>query len=154
MYRSLSGLPRDIVLLACRILLAYIIVMHCWKKLDAGLFETAGTFSRFGIPLAIVAASFTIVVELVVTLSLLLGLRIVVPASLMTFVMCGAIVFVHGKNGLFMAQNGWALVGVIICGLLAMMASGPGRFSLDRVLDRAIERRTEQTSVMRRPVAV
>jgi putative oxidoreductase len=153
-YRSLNGLPRDIVLLAGRVLLAYILVMHCWKKIDAGLFETAGTFSKFGIPLAIAAASFTIVVELVTSISLVLGLRMVVPASLMTFVMCGAIFFVHGKNGLFMANNGWALVGVIICGLLALMAAGPGRFSLDAVLARAKERRLEQTMVLRQPVAV
>ena len=154
MYRSLTGTPRDVVLLAGRILLAYILIMHCWKKVDAGLFETAGTFSKFGIPLAIAAASFTIVVEMVTTISLALGLRMVVPASLMTFVMAGAIFFVHGKNGLFMAQNGWALVGVIICGLLALMASGPGRLSLDHVLARARERRIEQTMVLRRPVAV
>ncbi len=154
MYRSLTGLPKDVVLLAGRILLAYIVVLHCWKKVDAGLFETATMFSKFGIPLAIAAASFTIVVELVTTVSLALGLRMVVPASLMTFVMCGAIFFVHGKNGLFMAQNGWALVGVIICGLLALMASGPGRFSLDHVLVRAHERRTEQATMMRRAVAV
>lgn len=154
MYRSLTGLPKDAVLLAGRILLAYIVVMHAWKKIDAGLFETAGSFATFGIPLAIVAASLTIVVELVTTISLVLGLRMVVPASMMTFVMVGAIFFVHGKNGLFMAQNGWALVGVIICGLLAMMAAGPGTLSLDHVLARAQARRMEQVMVMRRPVAV
>jgi putative oxidoreductase len=153
-YRSLNGLPRDVVLLAGRVLLAFIIVMHTWKKMDAGLFETAGTFSKFGIPLAIAAASFTIVVELVTTLSLVLGLKMVVPMSLMTFVMAGAIYFVHGKNGLFMANNGWALVGTIICGLLALMASGPGKLSVDHVLSLARERRMQQTVVMRQPVAV
>lgn len=154
MYRSLNGLPRDVVLLAGRILLAYILVMHCWKKIDAGLFETAGTFSKFGIPLAIAAASFTIVVELVATISLALGLRMVVPATLMTFVMVGAIFFVHGRNGLFMVNNGWALVGVIICGLLALMAAGPGKLSMDHVLVRARERRVEQMTELRRPVMV
>lgn len=154
MYSSLTGRQRDVVLLVGRVLLAYIIVMHTWKKLDAGLFETAGTFSKFGIPLAIAAASFTIVVELVCTASLILGLRMVVPMSLTTFVMAGAIYFVHGRNGLFMQNSGWALVGTIICGLLALMASGPGRLSLDHVLARAKERRMDQTMVIRQPVTV
>ncbi|MFP5072782.1 DoxX family protein [Pseudonocardia nantongensis] len=154
MYRSLTGTPKDVVLLVGRVLLAYILLMHCLKKVDSGLFETATVFSRFGIPLAIAAASFTIVVELVVSVSLVLGLRMVVPAGLMTFVMVGAIFFVHGKNGLFMAGNGWALVGVIICGLLALVAAGPGRFSVDEVLDRAARKRMEQTAAIQRPVTV
>ena len=65
MYRSLTGTPRDVALLVARLLLAYIMVMHSWKKIDAGLFDTAAVFAKFGIPLAIGAASFTIVVELV-----------------------------------------------------------------------------------------
>ncbi|ANY05173.1 DoxX family protein [Pseudonocardia sp. HH130630-07] len=155
MYRSLTGTPRDVVLLAGRILLAYILIMHAWKKIDAGLFDTAAVFAGFGIPLAIAAASFTIVVEVVASTSLLLGLRMVVPAGLMTFVMAGAIFFVHGQNGLFMADNGWALVGVIICGLLAFMAAGPGRFSVDAVLARGAERRMEQTqSIPRQTISV
>ena len=141
MYRSLAGTPRDVVLLAGRVLLAYIMLMHSWKKIDAGLFDTATVFSKFGIPLAIAAASFTIVVELVFSVSVALGFRMVVPAGLMTFVMAGAIWFVHGRNGLFMADNGWALVGTIICATLALMASGPGRFSLDTVFARQAERR-------------
>lgn len=150
MYRSLTGTPRDVVLLAGRVLLAYILIMHAWKKISAGLFDTAAVFSEFGIPVAIAAASFTIVVEIVVSLSLLLGVRMVVPAGLMIFVMAGAIWFVHGKNGLFMADNGWALVGTIICALAAFMISGPGRFSLDAVFARHAERRLEQTRAIPR----
>lgn len=150
MYRSLTGTPRDVVLLVGRVLLAYILVMHAWQKVDAGLFDTATVFSKFGIPLAIAAASFTIVVELVLSASLLLGLRMVVPSALMVFVMSGAIYFVHGQNGLFTADNGWALVGVIICGLLAFMVAGPGRFSADELLARHAERRIEQTQAIPR----
>lgn len=151
-YRSLTGTPRDVALLVARVLLAFILVAHAWKKIDAGLFDTAAVFAGFGIPLAIAAASFTIVVELVASMSLLLGLRMVVPAGLMTFVMAGAIFFVHGQNGLFMADNGWALVGVIICGLLFVSASGAGRFSVDAVLARQAERRMQQTQAIPRQV--
>ncbi|MEQ3550249.1 DoxX family protein [Pseudonocardia nematodicida] len=150
MYRSLTGTPRDVVLLVGRVVLAYILVMHAWQKVDAGLFDTAAVFSKFGIPLAIAAASFTIVVELVAAASLLLGLKMVVPSALMVFVMGGAIWFVHGQNGLFMANNGWALVGVIICGLLAFMTSGAGRFSVDALLSAHAQRRMEQTAAIPR----
>lgn len=150
MYRSLTGTPRDVVLLVGRLLLAYIMVMHAWNKISDGLFGTATVFAKFGIPLAIAAASFTIVVELVFAASVALGLRMVVPAGLMTFVMAGAIWFVHGKNGLYMADNGWALVGTIICATLALMAAGPGRFSLDAVLAKQAERRLEQTRTIPR----
>lgn len=150
MYRSLTGTPRDVVLLVGRLLLAYIMVMHAWNKISDGLFGTATVFAKFGIPLAIAAASFTIVVELVFAASVALGLRMVVPAGLMTFVMAGAIWFVHGKNGLYMADNGWALVGTIICATLALMVAGPGRFSLDAVLAKQAERRLEQTRTIPR----
>lgn len=150
MYRSLTGTPRDVALLVARLLLAYIMVMHSWKKIDAGLFDTAAVFAKFGIPLAIGAASFTIVVELVFSLSVALGVRMVVPGALMTFVMAGAIWFVHGKNGLFMADNGWALVGTIICATLILMSSGPGRFSVDELLARQSARRMEQTQAIPR----
>ncbi|MEV1292632.1 DoxX family protein [Pseudonocardia sp. NPDC049635] len=150
MYRSLTGTPRDVVLLVGRVVLAYILMMHALNKIQAGVFDTAAVFSKFGIPLAIAAASFTIVVELVVSVSLLLGLRMVVPSALMVFVMAGAIYFVHGQNGLFMADNGWALVGVIICALLAFMVSGPGRFSADDLIAKHAERRIEQTQAIPR----
>lgn len=146
MYRSLTGTPRDVALLVARLLLAYIMVMHSWKKIDAGLFDTAAVFAKFGIPLAIGAASFTIVFSL----SVALGVRMVVPGALMTFVMAGAIWFVHGKNGLFMADNGWALVGTIICATLILMSSGPGRFSVDELLARQSARRMEQTQAIPR----
>ncbi|MFP5020350.1 DoxX family protein [Pseudonocardia phyllosphaerae] len=155
LFRSLTGTPRDVALLVGRVVLGYIILMHCLKKVGAGLFTTAAVFQNFGIPLAIAAASFTIVVEVVVTVSLVLGYRMVIPAGLMTFVMCGAIFFVHGKNGLFMDNKGWALVGVIICGLLFVAAAGPGRFSLDAWLDRIAERKAaRQDGRHRRVLAV
>nr|WP_255426666.1 DoxX family protein [Pseudonocardia sp. C8] len=139
-------------MLVGRLLLAYIMVMHAWKKINAGLFDTAAVFAKYGIPIAIAAASFTIVVELVFSASVALGCRMVVPAGFMTFVMAGAIWFVHGKNGLFMADNGWALVGTIICATLALAVAGPGRFSLDAVLAERAERRIAQTRAIPRQV--
>lgn len=154
MYRSLSGAPRDVALLAARIVLVVVMVAHAWQKLSQGLSDTAVVFSKFGIPLAIAAAAFTIVVEFVASAAILLGLKMTVPASFLVFVMAGAIFFVHGQNGIFVSNKGWELVGVIIVGTLALMSAGPGRFSLDHVLDVARERRMEQIMRIRQPISV
>lgn len=154
MYRSLSGTPRDVALLVARVVLVIVMVAHAWQKLSQGLSDTAAVFSKFGIPLAIAAAAFTIVVEFVSSAAILLGLRMTVPASFLVFVMAGAIFFVHGQNGIFVANKGWELVGVIIVGALALMSAGPGRFSLDHVLERSQERRMEQTAAIRQPISV
>ena len=154
MYRSLSGTPRDVALLIARVVLVVVMVAHAWQKLSQGLSDTAVVFSKFGIPLAIAAAAFTIVVEFVASAAILLGLKMTVPASFLVFVMAGAIFFVHGQNGIFVANKGWELVGVIIVGVLGLMASGPGRFSLDHLLAMAEERRMEQTMLLRQPITV
>lgn len=154
MYRSLSGTPRDLALLVARVVLVVVMVAHAWQKLSQGLSDTAVVFSKFGIPLAIAAAAFTIVVEFVSSAAILLGLRLTVPASFLVFVMAGAIFFVHGQNGIFVANKGWELVGVIIVGTLGIMASGPGRFSLDHVLDVAEQRRAQQSARIRQPITV
>lgn len=154
MYRSLSGTPRDIALLISRVVLVVVMVAHAWQKLSQGLSDTAVVFSKFGIPLAIAAAAFTIVVEFVASAAILLGLKMTIPASFLVFVMAGAIFFVHGQNGIFVANKGWELVGVIIVGVLGLMAAGPGRFSLDHVLAIAAERRMEQAMHLRQPITV
>lgn len=154
MYRSLSGPPRDVALLIARVVLVVVMVAHAWQKLAQGLSDTAVVFAKFGIPLAIAAAAFTIVVEFVASAAILLGLRMTVPASFLVFVMAGAVFFVHGQNGIFVSNKGWELVGVIIVGTLGLMASGPGRFSLDHVLDVAQERRMEETVRLRQPISV
>lgn len=154
MYRSLSGTPRDVALLIARVVIVVVMVAHAWQKLSQGLSDTAVVFAKFGIPLAIAAAAFTIVVEFVASAAILLGLRMTVPASFLLFVMAGAIFFVHGQNGIFVSNKGWELVGVIIVGTLGLMSSGPGRFSMDHVLDRAHERHMVQTARHRQPIAV
>ncbi|MDN5916512.1 MAG: DoxX family protein [Pseudonocardia sp.] len=154
MYRSLSGTPRDVALLIARVVLVVVMVAHAWQKLSHGLSDTAVVFAKFGIPLAIAAAAFTIVVEFVASAAILLGLKMTVPASFLVFVMAGAIVFVHGRNGIFVAEKGWELVGVIIVGTLALMASGPGRFSVDHLLDRVQQKRMQEIMRIRQPISV
>ncbi|GEL18903.1 DoxX family protein [Pseudonocardia asaccharolytica] len=150
MSRSLSGPFRDVALLVARVAIAVIMVAHAWQKLfTMGVSDTAVVFHRFGIPLAIVAASFTIVVEFVASALFVVGWQMPVAGSFLVFVMVGAIVFVHGSKGIFVADGGWELVGVIIAATLGLMATGPGRISLDHVL---ALRRARDAAVIRRPI--
>jgi putative oxidoreductase len=57
-----------------------------------------------------------------------------VVCALMLVIMSGAAVFVHIPNGIFVADGGWELVGVIAAGLIAITATGPGRFSVDHIV--------------------
>jgi putative oxidoreductase len=54
--------------------------------------------------------------------------------GLQLVIMIGAVVFVHGANGIFIADGGWELVGVIGAGLIALGAVGPGRYSIDHLV--------------------
>ncbi|MFC5993663.1 DoxX family protein [Pseudonocardia hispaniensis] len=152
MTRSLPGLSRDIALLIARVALAVIMAAHAWQKLFVtGISDTAVLFHKFGIPLAILAASFTIVVEFAASALLVIGWQVPVAGSFLVFVMVGAIVFVHGSKGIFVSDGGWELVGVIIAATLGLMATGPGRISLDHLL---ASNRVREAALIRRPVTV
>ncbi|NMI00826.1 DoxX family protein [Pseudonocardia acidicola] len=135
MTRSLPAPSRDIALLVARLVIGVVFYAHGWQKLVLnGISDTAVLFHNFGIPLAIVASSFTVCVEFVGGTLLILGVLVPVASAFITFVMLGAIYFVHGSHGIFAADGGWELVAVLIAGVLAIAAFGPGRLSLDHLL--------------------
>jgi hypothetical protein len=86
---------------------------------------------------------------------LLAGALTTVVAALYLFEFLGAIAFVHGQNGLFMSAGGAEYV-MIICALcITLMASGPGRWSVDRwVRDRQSQRAREIAHITSAPVSV
>lgn len=87
-----------------------------------------------GVPLPTVSAVFAAVVELVGGLALLAGAATVVAGLLVVLDMLGAFVLVHIGNGVFVADGGFELVGVIAAAALLLVAAGPGRYSVDHAL--------------------
>ncbi|MCW0214009.1 MAG: DoxX family membrane protein [Pseudonocardia sp.] len=135
MLRTLPGPFRDLLLLGARLLVSFVMLAHVWDTfVGTGFTATAGVFNNFGIPIAIVATAFTLVAELVGSILIASGIFVTWAGGAMTFVMAGAIYFVHAKNGVFVKDGGWELVGMIIAVCIAIAATGPGRFSLDHLL--------------------
>lgn len=139
MPRTLSawvrGWYRDVLLLVARALVSVVMLAHVWQSFgQTGFASTTVAFANFGIPIAIAATAFTLVVELTGSVLLMFGVLTRVAAAGFTFVMAGAIWFVHAKNGIFVKNGGWELVGMIIAVVLGIAANGPGRLSVDQLI--------------------
>jgi putative oxidoreductase len=135
MNRPLPAPVRDWALLLSRVLIGIVMFAHGYQKMVInGLGRTTDGFENMSIPIAIVSASFVTVVEFAGSALLLAGALTSIVCGLQLVIMVGAAVFVHAQNGIFIANGGWELVGVIAAGLLAIAAVGPGRFSVDHLV--------------------
>lgn len=137
MNRPLPAPYSDIVLLVARVLLGVVMFAHGYQKMVInGISRTTEGFENLSIPLAIVSASFVTVVEFAGSALLMLGALTPLVSACNLIIMGGAALFVHGKNGIFISDGGWELVGVIGAGFLLLAAVGPGRFSVDHLVNR------------------
>jgi putative oxidoreductase len=135
MFRTLPAPARDVLLLAARLLVSFVMLAHVWDTfVGKGFTGTTTAFANFGIPIAIVATAFTLVAELVGSILLASGIFVTWASGALSFVMGGAIYFVHAPHGIFVKNGGWELVGMIIAVCLAIAATGPGRYSLDHLI--------------------
>ncbi|MCE0766580.1 DoxX family protein [Pseudonocardia kujensis] len=133
--RSLPEPARHVLILIARLTVSFIMLAHVWQSFfQAGFGTATDQFTNFGIPLAIVATAFTLVVELIGSILIAVGLFVPWAAAGMAFVMYGAIWFVHGAHGVFVKNNGFELVALIAGIVLAIAAFGPGRYSLDHLI--------------------
>jgi putative oxidoreductase len=126
---------RDVALLLGRVILGVVLFAHGWQRLIIdGIAETHKQFEAMGIPLAIGSASFVTFVEFVGGVLLILGALTPVVVVAHLVVMVGAAAFVHVSHGIFAADGGWEVVGVIAAAELILGACGPGRLSVDRLV--------------------
>jgi putative oxidoreductase len=126
---------RDVVLLIARVLLGVVLFAHGWQKLFIyGIAQVHQQFETLGIPLAIISSSFVTFVEFVGGALLILGVLTPLVCLLHMIVMIGAASFVHVSNGIFAADGGWELVGVIACCEMLLATHGAGLYSVDRLV--------------------
>jgi len=126
---------RDVALLIARVLLGVVLFAHGWQKLMIyGIAQVHQQFETLGIPLAIISSSFVTFVEFVGGALLIVGALTPAICVLHMIVMIGAASFVHMSNGIFAADGGWELVGVIACCELLLATHGAGRFSVDQLV--------------------
>ncbi|SDI32603.1 putative oxidoreductase [Sinosporangium album] len=139
----------DVAALIARVAIGVIMVAHGWQKVSKGYGAVSQMFQASGIPLPGFSAGFAMIVEVVAGVLLILGLFTPLAGLLLFVVMLGAFLFVHGRHGIFVSEQGFELVATLGVGALLLAAAGGGRFSLDHLIfgRRAERRRAEEAAV-------
>jgi putative oxidoreductase len=127
--------------LALRIPAAIIFIAHGAQKLFAwfggyGLEGTGQWMASIGIEpgyqMALLAGS----AEFFGGIALLIGLMVRPAALMLAVTMLVAIFSVHFVNGLFMSANGYEFALALLAISVALMISGAGKFSVDKLLEK------------------
>lgn len=136
---SSSPVLTDLALLVARVALGVILVAHGWQKYaEWTVAGTAAAFGDLGVPAPGATAAFVTGVEVLGGLALIVGLLTPVVAVLNLVNMAGALLLVHARNGVFVADNGFELVLALFAGLVLVAMLGAGRFSTDGLITRSV----------------
>lgn len=121
-------------LLVLRVVVGVVFIAHGSQKLFTyGLAGITGGFEQMGVPMASVTAPLVTFVELIGGVALILGFLTPIAAALLAIDMLGAILFVHGKNGLFL-PNGYEFALTLLAANVTLLLAGPGAAAVDNVL--------------------
>ncbi|TDC80958.1 DoxX family protein [Actinomadura sp. 7K507] len=128
-------LLQDIGLLLGRLGLGAVFLAYGWQKLtDWSLSGTAEIMGGGGVPLPTLSAYFTTFTEIVAGAALIAGVGVRLAGALTAFIMAGAVVFVHGGNGIYVDDDGYGFVLALGLTSLMLAATGAGRFGVDHWL--------------------
>lgn len=136
---------KDICITISRILVGIVLIAHGWQKYDSWTIDgTAQSFESMSVPWPNASAQIATYFELAAGVLLILGLLVRVVGPLLFIQMSFAFGFAHWGKGVFVADGGWELVGVLGAAGLALAASGSGRFSLDYLFMTPVRARKER----------
>jgi putative oxidoreductase len=126
-------------LLVLRVVVGALFVGHGAQKLfgwfgGAGLDATRGFFESVGLRPGRTMALAAGLAEITGGLLFALGLLTPLAAALLIAVMASAIATVHWPNGVWATEGGFEYNLVVIAAAFSVTATGPGKWSLDRVL--------------------
>jgi putative oxidoreductase len=127
-------------LLLVRLVVGLLFVGHGAQKLFGwfggyGPKGTGGWMESVGIKPGVAMAVIAGLMELVGGALLALGLFTPLAAVLIILTMIGAIVKVHGKNGIWATANGYEYQLVLIALSIGIALTGAGAYSLDAMLN-------------------
>lgn len=123
------------MLLAARVVLGVVLFAHGFQKVFTyGFAGVTASFAKMGVPVPPVSAAYATVVELVGGTLLVFGAGTTVVAVLVALDMLGASLTTGSYAAVLVSEHGFELEGAILAGALALLASGPGRFSVDHLL--------------------
>ncbi len=125
-------------LLLIRLVIGLLFMAHGLQKLlgwfgGSGLAGTASMFDRGGLGPGRITAPLGGAAEFGGGLLLALGLLTPLGAIAVMVMMAGAVIAVHGRNGLWNARGGFEFNLVLAAVALALTSTGPGRWSLDHL---------------------
>lgn len=136
---------KDVCITISRILVGIVLIAHGWQKYDSWTIDgTAKSFDSMGVPWPNASAQIATYFELAAGVLLILGLLVRIVGPLLFIQMAFAFGFAHWGKGVFIADGGWELVGVLGAAGLALAASGSGRFSLDYLFMTPVRARKER----------
>lgn len=136
---------KDVCITISRILVGIVLIAHGWQKYDSWTIDgTAQSFESMSVPWPNASAQIATYFELAAGVLLILGLLVRIVGPLLFIQMAFAFGFAHWGKGVFVADGGWELVGVLGAAGLALAASGSGRFSLDYLFMTPVRARKER----------
>jgi putative oxidoreductase len=127
----------DIALLLVRLVLGVTMIAHGWNHGwgGGGIEGTTRWFAGVGLRPARMHALASILVEITAGAAILLGLFTPLAAAAVIGVMAVAGVAVHRSNGFFVFRDGYEYVLFVAVAALAVAIAGPGRLSVDELID-------------------
>jgi putative oxidoreductase len=129
----LFSYPKHIIILIARLVLAYGFAKPALMKIN-DMSATASWFDSISIPFPTFTAYVVSGVEIIGIIGLVLGLFTRSISILLSFVMMGAIVFVHAPHGFSVADNGIEIPLYYMLFLFIFASFGGGKYSLDTIL--------------------
>ena len=129
----LFSYPKHLFILASRLIIAYGFAKPALMKLS-DMTATAHWFASMSIPFPTFTAYLVSGIETIGIILLILGLFTRPIAILLSFVMIGAMVFVHGAHGFSVADNGLEIPLYYMLFLFIFASFGGGKYSLDNIL--------------------
>lgn len=131
-------LGTDIGLLVLRLAVGVVFIAHGWgdASQDGGAGANVANYRDAGIPLPELSAWFGAYMQLIGGIVVLFGALTRLIATGFAVVMAGALLFVHAGEPLVLRQDGSGsgFAFIMFAASLALLGSGAGRFSADRVL--------------------
>jgi putative oxidoreductase len=131
-------LATDLGLLALRLAVGVVFIAHGWGDAtqDGGAATNITNYRDAGIPLPELSAWFGAYMQLLGGIVVLSGALTRLIAAGFAVVMAGALIFVHAGEPLVLAQDGSGsgFAFIMLAASLALLGTGAGRFSVDRVL--------------------
>jgi putative oxidoreductase len=150
--------------LPLRLAIGYGFLAHGWAKLSRGPDSFGQVLATLGVPLPDLAAWLTTIVELAGGAAVIAGIFLPLVSIPLAIVLLTALSSIHFQYGYFSVKLaevtaagtkfgtvGYEIITIYLAGLVALALGGPGRLSLQPLVDRLVGPASRGESPMRQP---